>query len=67
MRRSGIREGVVISFVTACTTVIPAKAGIQLLSKKLDRPVIGERSDAVLRTAMPGDDSGVCLAWGVRS
>jgi len=27
-----------------------------LLQEKMDRPVIGERSDAVLRTAMPGDD-----------
>jgi len=25
----------------------------------MDRGVIGERSDAVLRAAMPGDDSGV--------
>jgi acyl dehydratase len=28
--------------------------------KKMDRRVIGERSDAVLRTAMPGDDDAGC-------
>jgi len=27
--------------------------------KRMDRRVIGERSDAVLRTAMPGDDATI--------
>jgi hypothetical protein len=31
----------------------------------MDRRVIGERSDAVLRTAMPGDDTAV-VARGAR-
>ena len=37
-----------------------ASALTMTVSGILGRPVIGERSDAVLRTAMPGDDSGVC-------
>jgi hypothetical protein len=47
------------------TTVIPAKAGIRYAAASVrisptlrdtGSPLIGERSDAVLRTAMRGDD-----------
>ena len=31
-----------------------------LVERLMGRRVIGERSDAVLRPAMPGDDGGVC-------
>jgi hypothetical protein len=37
---------------------------IHRFAKKPDRRVIGERSDAVLRTAMPGDDIE-CVATGL--
>ena len=33
---------------------------LRMLLRLMDRRVIGERSDAVLRTAMPGDDGGGC-------
>ena len=42
---------------------LPSCAGLTRASiffaKKLDGRVIGERSDAVLRTAMPGHDASV--------
>lgn len=47
-------------------TVVQRRSLLQLPSQRplMDRRVIGERSDAVLRTTMPGDDTAVVVRDG---